>query len=210
MPALNPKFAAFVPPMLSVSVSFLPLMTSWPLLLSHAATCALPKTFLLMALSRSPTVSLPVDLYVVVLVPSLTVNVPLAMIPSVASEVLAVSGAVPVPTAGAAAVALELDVPEELELGDDEEEDGDVLEDDELLDEPAPLVPLDPPSMDARALCTAAVSWLLTRLRALSLAMLDKPLDNVVDAPNIKLMTALFWAIDAELLAAWLQKLWSC
>jgi len=184
-------------------------MTSWPLLLSHAATCALPNAFLLMALSRSPTVSLPVDLYVVVLVPSVTVTVPLAMMPSVASEVLAVSGAVPVPTAGAAAVALELDVVEELELGDDEEED-DVPEDDELLDELVPLVPLDPPPMDARALCTAAVSWVLMRLRAVWLAMLDKPLDNVLDAPNIKLMTALFCAVDAALLAAWFQKLWSC
>lgn len=140
----------------------------------------------------------------------MTVNVSLAVKPSVLSEVLAVSGAVPVPTAGAAAVALELDVLEELELGDDEEEEGDVLEDDELLDELAPLVLLDPPSMDARALCTAAVSWVLMRLRAVSLAMLDKPLDNVLDAPNIKLMTASFCAVDAELLAAEFQKLWSC
>jgi len=42
LPVANPTFAAFVPPMLIVAVSFSPLTTSWPLLFSHAATCALP------------------------------------------------------------------------------------------------------------------------------------------------------------------------
>jgi len=95
-------------------------------------------------------VSLPVDLYVVVFVPSPTVNVPLAMIPSVNNEVLAVSGTVPVPTAGAATVAAGLDVLEGLELEDVE---GELLDDEVVLP-----VPLEPPLMDARALCTAAVS----------------------------------------------------
>ena len=41
-PVPNPRFAAFVPPTVIAAVSFLPLMTRWPLLLSHAATCAWP------------------------------------------------------------------------------------------------------------------------------------------------------------------------
>ena len=40
------------------------------------------------------------------------------------------------------------------------------------------------------ALCTAAVSAVLTRLRAVWLAMLARPVTSVVDAPNIWLMTA--------------------
>jgi hypothetical protein len=104
-----------------------------------------------MALSRSPTVSLPVDAYVVVFEPSATVIVPFAMIPSVTSDVLAVSGTVPVATAGAATVAAELGVE------DEEEEDDDEVEDDELLDDEV-LAPLEPPLMEASAFCTAAVS----------------------------------------------------
>jgi hypothetical protein len=103
-----------------------------------------------MALSRSPTVSLPVDAYVVVFEPSATVIVPFAMIPSVTSDVLAVSGTVPVATAGAATVAAELGVE------DEEEEDDDEVED-ELLDDEVPVL-LEPPLMEASAFCTAAVS----------------------------------------------------
>jgi hypothetical protein len=147
-----------------------------------------------MAFSRSPTVSLPVDVYVVVFVPSLTVTVPLAMMPSVNSEVLAVSGTVPVPTAGAAAV--ELDVPVEFE-GEDEEE---ALEDEVVLS-----VLLESPLRDARALCTAAVSWVFTRLRAVWLARLARPDDNVLEAPNIELMTESLCVLDDASLEAWLQ-----
>jgi hypothetical protein len=142
---------------------------------------------LLMALSRSPTVSLPVDLYVVVFVPSATVNVPFAMIPSVNNEVLAVSGTVPVPTAGAATVAAELDVADEAE----EDDDGD-----ELLDDDEVPVLLEPPLMDARVFCTAAVSWVFTRFRAVWFARLAKPLDSVLEAPNIALMTESVCAAD--------------
>ena len=73
--------------------------------------------------------------------------------PSVASDVPALSGAVPVPVAGAAARAPELAA---LELADDD--DGDAvapLDEDEAVLPPA-LV--DPPPMDASAFCTAAVS----------------------------------------------------
>jgi hypothetical protein len=162
-------------------------------------------------------VSWPFDLYVVVLVPSLTVNVSVATMPRVSSEVLAVSGAVPVPIAGAPVVLVELDVPDELEL-EDPEEDDESPDDDEVVPlESLELVELlesvelpELPSIDARADCTAAVSWLLTRLRAVSLAMLAKPLDSLVDAPNIVLMVESVCAIDDAELAAWFQKLWSC
>jgi hypothetical protein len=152
-----------------------------------------------MAFSRSPTVSLPVDVYVVVFVPSLTVTVPLAMMPSVNSEVLAVSGTVPVPTAGAATVASELDVPVEFE-GEDEEDEEEALEDEVALS-----VLLESPLRDARALCTAAVSWVFTRLRAVWLARLAKPDDNVLEAPNIELMTESLCVLDDASLEAWLQ-----
>jgi hypothetical protein len=42
LPEPNPKFAALVPPTVIIWVSFSPLMTSLPVLSSHAATCALP------------------------------------------------------------------------------------------------------------------------------------------------------------------------
>jgi hypothetical protein len=145
-----------------------------------------------MVLSMSPTVSLPVDVYVVVFVPSPTVNVPFAMIPSVNSEVLAVSGTVPVPTAGAAKVAAELEL---------EDEEGD---DDELLDDEV-LVLLEPPLMEVSAFCTAAVSWVFTRFKAVWLAKLAKPLDNVVEAPNIALMTESVCAADWLAEEVWLQ-----
>lgn len=142
--------------------------------------------------------------------PSLTVNVSVATTPRVSSEVPAVSGAVPVPIAGAPVVLVELDVPDEFELDDgaEDDEDDESLDDDEaVLLEPA--VPLELPSIDARADCTAADSWLLTRLRAVSLAMLAKPADSVVDVPNIALMVESV-AIDDVELEAWFQKLWSC
>jgi hypothetical protein len=154
-----------------------------------------------MALSRSPTVSLPVEVYVVVLVPSLTVIVPFAMMPSVNSEVLAVSGTVPVPIAGAARVGAALDVPDEFELGEEEEDDADEVLDDEVV---SPVL-LEPPLMDASALCTAAVSWVFTRFRAVWLARLAKPLDSVLDAPNIALMVESACAVDDASLDAWLQ-----
>jgi hypothetical protein len=145
------------------------------------------------------------------LVPSLTVNVSVATMPSVNSEVPAVSGTVPVPIAGAPVVLVELDVPDEFELEDGEEDDADDEPPDDveavLLE---PVVPLELPSIDARADCTAADSWLLTRLRAVSLAMLAKPADSVVDAPNIALMVESVCAVDDAELAAWFQKLWSC
>jgi len=150
-----------------------------------------------MALSRSPTVSLPVDVYVVVFVPSPTVIVPLAMIPSVNNEVFAVSGTVPVPTAGAATVAEELVVPLEVE---DEEDEGDVLDDEDV----SPVL-LEPPLMELSALCTAAESWVFTRLRTAWLARLAKPLDSVVDAPNMELMTESVCAVEDASLDAWFQ-----
>ncbi len=131
--------------------------------------------------------SLPVEVYVVVLVPSLTVIVPFAMMPSVNSEVLAVSGTVPVPIAGAARVGAVLDVPDELELGEEEDDDADEVLDDEVV---SPVL-LEPPLMEASALCTAAVSWVFTRFRAVWLARLAKPLDSVLEAPNIALMVEL-------------------
>lgn len=42
LPVANPTFAALVPPIVIMLVSSLPLITSLPLLSSHAATCALP------------------------------------------------------------------------------------------------------------------------------------------------------------------------
>ena len=152
-----------------------------------------------MALSRSPTVSLPVDVYVVVLVPSLTVTWPFARIPSVRRDVPAFNGTVPVPVAGRGAVAAEddeLEVADELELpNDDEEEVPEVLCDDVVL----------PPLIEASALCTADVSWELTRLSAVWLAMLAKPAESVVEAPNMLLMTALFCAWAWLALAALAQ-----
>ena len=115
----------------------------------------------------------------------MTVIAPLARIPRVYRDVLAVSGTVPVPIAGAPVVEDELELPDELALLDDE----DVLE--LLVDE---LVLLDPPLMESSALCTADVSCELTRLSAVWLAILASPADRVVEAPNIELMTALVCA----------------
>jgi len=119
------------------------------------------------------------------------------MIPSVNNEVFAVSGTVPVPTAGAATVAEELVVPLEVE---DEEDEGDVLDDEDV----SPVL-LEPPLMELSALCTAAESWVFTRLRAAWLARLAKPLDSVVDAPNMELMTESVCAVEDASLDAWFQ-----
>ncbi len=83
-----------------------------------------------------------------------------------------VSGTVPVPVAGAATVTVGV---EEADVAGDAVEALDVGE---LVDE------------GLSALCTAAVSAVLTRLRAVWLAMLARPVTSVVDAPNIWLMTA--------------------
>jgi hypothetical protein len=123
------------------------------------------------------------------LVPSLTVITLFAKIPRVRRVVPAFNGTVPVPVAGRGAVASEVDepdVPEELELPDDDEEALELLCDDVVL--------LEPPLMESSALCTADVSWELTRLSAAWLAMLARPADSVVEAPNILLMTALVCA----------------
>lgn len=62
-PTLKPSAAASVPlPEIVMSaVLFRAVMTSWPLLLSEAVTCALVERLTLSALIRSPTVSVPVD-----------------------------------------------------------------------------------------------------------------------------------------------------
>ncbi len=84
-----------------------------------------------------------------------------------------VNGTVPVPVAGAATVTVGV---EEADVEDDAVEAlDDVVE---LVDE------------GLSALCTAAVSAVLTRSKAVWLAMLARPVASVVDAPNIWLMTA--------------------
>jgi hypothetical protein len=77
-------------------------------------------------------------------------------------DVPALRGTVPVPIAAAPVVDDEFELPDELELLDEEA----VLE--LLVDGlvAVVLVLVDPPSMDASALCTADVSWVLTRLSA--------------------------------------------
>jgi hypothetical protein len=125
------------------------------------------------------------------LVPSLTVIVPLARIPSVKSDVLVLSGTVPVPLAGVVIVGDELELVDEPVLLDE-----DVL----LVEEP---VLLEPPLSEFNASCTAEVSWELVRLRAVWLAMLARPADKVVEAPNRLLMTVLLscccWLLCAAL-----------
>jgi hypothetical protein len=108
-------------------------------------------------------------------VPSLTVKLPLVKKPRPNSDVPFVSGTVPVPVAGAlttgAAAAL------------DEDEADEVVE---LVDDDA----VELADVGFSAPCTAAVSAVLTRVRAVWLAMLAKPVDSVVVAPNIWSMTA--------------------
>jgi hypothetical protein len=110
-----------------------------------------------------------------------------------------VSGTVPVPLAGAAttgAAALGA-----VELFEDEAGEAVELADDDAVELK---------DVGFSAPCTAAVSAVLTRVRAVWLAMLAKPVDSVVVAPNI-------WSMTAELSdCAWVvcwdlaQKFWSC
>jgi hypothetical protein len=86
----------------------------------------------------------------VVLVPSPTVITPFANMPNVRSDVPGVSGALPVPVAGAAAEADELDVADPLEPPDEDDELPELLWD--------VLVLLEPPVTVSSALCTADAS----------------------------------------------------
>jgi hypothetical protein len=153
-------------------------MTNWPSRVSDAVTAALPTKSALMAFIMSPTVSVPVDAYVVRPAPAPMLIEPPAGIPSVSSEVLVVSDALPVPVAGELVALEELEDPVELEPDDDEDED----EDDpvEALDDGKAVSP-----KDCRALCTAAESWELTRFKAVSLAMLERPFDRLLSAELI-------------------------
>jgi hypothetical protein len=164
-----------LPLIVIVSVSFLLVITSWPVLLIVAVTCALVGRSTLRVLIRSATVSFPVDVYVVELSPALTVIVPPGRMPRLDSEVLAVSGAVPVPVAGAPVV-------EEL--------------DEELEDDPVELVGDDDEPLSIS--CIAATSCELTRLSASPLAMLALPLDSVVIASPMALISDVL-ALAAEL-----------
>jgi hypothetical protein len=154
-------------------------MTRSPLRLSDAVTLALPTKSALIAINKSPTVSLPVDAYVVVLPPALIVTVPPALIPSVDNDVLVVSGAVPVPTAGEA---------EDPELGEDEDEE-----------EPVGV------ELPDSTLCIAAVNSEWTRFKAVSLAMLAKPLPKLVSAELIAEISASLADKDAASLCWLLQ-----
>lgn len=113
--------------------------------------------------------------------PAPTLMVPFLKIPRVSSEVLVVSRAVPMPTAGDGAAGLleELEEPEELELAVDE-----------LLDDDVEL------PAGCSALCTAATSWELTRFKAVPLAMLARPFDKLTIALPITLIRAVLacWA----------------
>lgn len=105
------------------------------------------------------------------MVPVPTVIVPPGRTPSVDSAVDVVTGAVPVPVAGAAA---------ELEL---------VLED---VDDP--LDPLDEDEAELpdgfKTCSTRDVIWLLTRFKAVELAMLAKPFAKFVSAWPMTLISA--------------------
>ena len=81
------------------------------------------------------------------------------------------------------------------------------MEDDavEALDEDVELV-----DEGFSALCTAAVSAVLTRSKAVWLAMLARPVASVLDAPNIWLMTVALSACVWVLCCALDQKFWSC
>ena len=112
--------------------------------------------------------------------PAPTIIEPPAGMPRVDSEVLVVTGAVPVPIAGDVEepdVSDELEAPDEHEPGDDE----DVVA---ALDDDNDVSP-----RDCSALCTAAESWELTRVKAVSLAMLDRPFDRLLSAEVITLMS---------------------
>src|SRR5579862_9105065 len=94
--------------------------------------------------------------------PSLTLIVPFGRIPRMDSDVPVVTGTVPIAVAGEAKV---LEPEEEAEDVLVEPVDVEPLEDAALLPDSSP--------------CTSAEIWLLTRLRAVSLAMLASPLDSL-------------------------------
>lgn len=166
-----------MPPTVIVSVSFLLVSTSLPSRLSDAVTAALPKSFALIAFIRSPTVSVPVDLYVVALAPAPIVIVPPARIPRSDRGVLIESAAVPVPVAG-----------DGDELEEDEEDAPEELDDDE------PVLPF-------KMSWIAADNWEWTRLRAVWLAMLARPLPKLVSAEPMALITES--VAEMELSFAW-------
>jgi hypothetical protein len=159
-PAPKPMSVASVPLTTTWSLLNFPLMTSLPLLLIDAVTCA-PPGLVLMVLIRSATVSVPVDVYVVVLVPSLTVITPWAGIPRLDSGVLVVSGTVPVPLARE-------------------------LEGLEAVEELDALEPLD----EDDACFDRVAIWLLTRVRASWLAMLARPVAMLVMAESAAAIAA--------------------
>lgn len=145
------------------------------------------------ALIRSPTVSVPVDLYVVAFSPALTVIVPPGRIPTLDSAVPVVNRAVPIAVAGAPDELEALEEPEELELVDVED----------------PLDPLDDDDVELpegfSTCCTSDEISLLTRFKAVWLAMLAMPFAKFVSAWPMTLMSASS-AEDAWLSAcAWLQ-----
>lgn len=174
--APKPTFEAKRPATETGSVLYLPVITRLPLPLSDAVTCALPATFVLMAPIRSLTASVPVDAYVVALVPSLTVIVPFGGIPRVSSGVFNVSGTVPVPVAGTGLD--EFERPAELEELELEDEGGDADAVGLLLED------------DRSSLCMAAVSWVLTRVNAVWLAMLARPFAWLIIAEPIAEISA--------------------
>jgi hypothetical protein len=122
----------------------------------------------------------------VVKVPSLTVKLPLVKKPRPRSDVPLVSGTVPVPIAAAlttGGVALEAAA-----LDEDEADEAVELVDDDAVE-----------VVDAgfSAPCTAAESAVLTRSKAVWLAILARPVVSVLDAPNI-------WSMTVELsVCAW-------
>jgi len=139
---------------------------------------------------------------VVVKVPSLTVTVFFARIPRESNEVPDVSETVPVPLAAALKVGAELAELEELdalELDEDAELDA-ALDDAEVEVEPVEL-----PFSAANALCTADVSCELTRSSAAWLAMLDRPLDRLLEAPNMVEIRLELAVSDWSFCCAWVQ-----
>ena len=121
--------------------------------------------------------------------PSLTVKLPLVKKPRPNSGVPLVSGTVPVPVAGAATTgAAALGAVELVEDEADEADEGVELADDDAVE-----------LADAgfSAPCTAAESAVLTRSKAVWLAILASPVVSVLDAPNI-------WSMTVELsVCAW-------
>src|SRR5580704_11003349 len=111
---------------------------------------------------------------------------------SVDSEVLMVSGTVPVPVAGAPDVLAE----EPLDSDDDALDE----EDDEVSDVPP----------DFSTFSIAADNWVLVRFSAVWLAMLAKPLPKLVSAELMALITELVAAVELSFSWALLQQSWSC